>query len=191
MARLSRLSLFIPFLLGCGRTPTVEVVNTSGHAQSMMLFDDRDILVVDTVAQGNTRCWPVPEFAQGRTLTITATDTGKEFLASSFCQEAWIDSLRLDRSWRIQFHSPRLVDATAEWKAMDAKRQLGASVAIERANQAYVRGRTGMTAKDLIDFQTNMRSGLPREPGAAHFVPAVDVRQSGRCSLRDADAAKH
>jgi hypothetical protein len=172
-------------LEGCHGPPSVEIVNMSGMTYSVAIFAARDDYRIDTIPAGSSRCWIVPEVARGELVKIGVAKPTPEIGLSNGYSLAWFDSLTLDRSWRVQIHSAKAVDASTSWN--DARRIKEAQVDdwFNRATAAYIRGTSHFTVSQLEALRIHQLDGGPILPGAPHYEIAAEIHAADRCSTSE------
>jgi hypothetical protein len=173
---------FSPLLAGCHDAPSVEIVNTSGMTYSVAILSATDDYWIDTIPTGDSRCWIIPDVARGKIVMVRIVKPEPEVGLSHGYTLLWSDSLDLDRSWRVQIHSAKAVEASTSWN--DARRIKEAQVEdwFNRATAAYIRGTSHFTAPQLEELRIRQLDDGPILPGAPHYEISAEIHSSDRCS---------
>jgi hypothetical protein len=166
-------------LSGCASKPVVEVSNTSGYVQQVLLTSGEDVYWVDSIGVGQSRCWRVPDHARGQHATLwVSIPRDAQRAAGLPWAQSWVDSLVLSRGWLIQVHAPRLVEGTVAWN--DRRRQSEAEVGLwfdRAAAKALV------PPDQLLKLRADMLDDSSlRSPDARHLAPSITKSEQRNCA---------
>ena len=152
----------------CRRDPSIEVINTSGTAYLVFVFGDHDVFWTDTILGGRTHCWRVPEVVRNQIVQVAANDLSATPRKSNGYTDAWMDSVSLDRSWRVQIHAPEFLEASEDWNKQRRIKEREVAAWYAKAMAAYVRGASPATLAQIEDLRQNLLNAGPIQPGAPH-----------------------
>lgn len=165
----------------CRRETSIQVINTSGTPYLFLVFGDHDFYWTDTVPSGASHCWRVPDFARNQRVQVAANDLAARSGMSNDYTESWIDSLSLDRSWRVRIHAPRFSEASENWNKLRRVKESEVAAWYSKATAAYVRGVSPLTPAQLEDLrQSLLNRGAPL-PGAPHYEVVADMKEADTC----------
>jgi hypothetical protein len=169
---------------GCSRGVGIEVLNTSGVKQHVTVTGPglADVYWVDSLDTGKSLSWRVPDHARGERVTLwisAAPEEPLKFAPPEAPTHPWFDSLALDRSWAVQIHSPRFVEATPAWA--EERKQREAEVArwfasaikkgiippdeLMKARAGMLHDSRALSSRDAPHFTQNVETRSQRASG--------------------------
>jgi hypothetical protein len=164
--------------LGCREEASLEVTNTSGLRQQIVVASDSDFYLVDSLATGESTCWKVPEHVRNRSahLFVGVTRPAQEASALPDVQP-WSDSISLDRSWLVQIRVPRFVEGTPDWHARRREKEIKVEQWFRHAIAVGV-----IPPAQLMQLRDDMlKDSTTRAPDAPHLSPTVVAQKQRGC----------
>jgi hypothetical protein len=164
---------------GCTSQPSLEIVNMSGYVQQVLLMSANDVYWIDSVGIGQSRCWKVPQHAEGkRAILSVSIPLDVQRAAMLPWAEDWADSLVLDRGWLVEVHAPRNVEGTAAWNERRRQKELEVAQWFQGATEKAI-----VPLDQLLKLRTDLLNDSSlRSPGAPHLAPNITMTRQRVCA---------
>jgi hypothetical protein len=170
-------------LAGCSHSKTIEVVNTSGTAQQVAVYGSglRDLYRIDSLAEGKTLCWTIPDhFGGDQVILLLTASLGRvesPYVEDAPSTEAWIDSLSPDQNWVVRVHAPSFVEGNSAWRERRERREAEAARWLQAGPKKWT-----LPPDLMMQQRANLlRDPNPRSADAPHYVQQIQKQNGKSC----------